>query len=150
MAITYNEFGVTIDDVKGRVHSLGINPASSPNTVNVQAMITQAACEIAGLCFSSGIEVADLTSTSAEYGILKNALLNKVVADLMVARQRGGDAPYFLRLYEKAVDIIRKRPQVLGQTENGPNMVASVNRAGNRQNVVYGYTIAGKIVNGGL
>lgn len=151
MGITYNTFGVTVNDVKGRVHSLGIAVATSPNTTDVTAMIVQAASEIAGECFASGITVDGMEDTSAEYMILKNAVLNKTVADLLVARQRGGDAPYFIRLYEKAIaGIIRRRPQVLNQTDAGPNKMKSVLEMPDADLATFNDSIVGKIVNGGF
>jgi len=152
MAISYNTFDVTVSDITGRVHSIKVSTATSPSLADVQSMIIHAASDIAGEAFSSGVVVSNVTDSSAEYYILRNAVIYKVCGDLMVARDRGGEAfaASFYKQYDRCMTMLRRRPQVVANTTTGPNLAKSVFQASENELSTYSNGIAGKIVNGGF
>ena len=81
-------FGVDVDDIRAAVHNLSITPSSSPTISQVEEYIQFAGAEISSEAEAAGISASGLTSTDSAYVLLKKALINKVAADILVARTR--------------------------------------------------------------
>ena len=151
---TINTFNITPADISASVHNLSITPSSSPTLDQVTDYITYAAAEIASEAQAAGISVSGLEETDSAYMLLKKAVINKVTADVMVAKNRGDAAAgeYYMANYKAAVDTLRRMPQrVQEDTDNGPDLFSYVEQGSDEIGDVEFYnTIAGRIVLGGL
>ncbi len=120
MAQTYQ---ITTDDIKGQVHGLRINSASSPSTSNVEDNIELVSAQVQQEALAVGIDVEGLTAGDADYETFKKAVINKVVGELLNARNRGADAGgYFIGQYDEVIESLRKRPDRLSVNETGPDL----------------------------
>lgn len=149
-----NTLGVSVDDIRGAVHNLTISPNSSPTITQVEDYIQYAAAEVSSEAAASGIDVSGLVSTTSEYVLLKKAIINKVAADILVARNRGdaSSGQYYLDAYLRIIDTIRKYPQrVQEDSQNGPDLASYVEQQTSAQldNIAWYGTISGKIYSGG-
>jgi hypothetical protein len=110
---TINTFGITPSDISAQVHNLTISTSSSPTTAQVEDYIQFAAATVASEAAAAGIGVDGLVATSSEYVLLKKAVISKVTADVMVARNRGDAAAgaYYLANYQSVIETLRKLPQ---------------------------------------
>jgi hypothetical protein len=151
---TINTFNVTPADISGQVHNLSINPTSSPNTTQVENMINLAASIVASEADAAGIDVSGLDSTSSTYYLLANAVINKVVADLLVGRNRGDAAAgaYYLENFKIAIDTLRRYPQRVQTNPNaGPDLAEYVEQsAADLADIPWYGSMAGKIFQGGM
>jgi hypothetical protein len=152
------EYGLTVADVKGQVHGLRINSASSPSTTNVEDNIGFVSAQVQQEALAVGIDVTGLVSGDANFETFRKAVLNKVVGELLNARNRGADSgAYYIGQYDEVIDSLRMRPDRLSVDDVGPDLAAYVETAFDPTtgNVVAGIdpipfwgSIAGKIIRG--
>ena len=151
---TINEFGITVGDISGKVHNLTLSDKSSPTSAQVEEMISFASAVIASEAEAAGIGVSGLDPTSSTYFLLKSAVINKVVADVLVGRNRGDAAAgeYYLQNWQAAIDTLRRFPQrIQVDSESGPDLAEYVDQSATElKNIEWYGTIPGKLFQGGL
>tara|TARA_R100001198_G_C5239095_1_gene216450 strand:+ start:1431 stop:1907 length:477 start_codon:yes stop_codon:yes gene_type:complete len=127
MAQTYN---IDTDDIKGMVHGLRINSASSPSTTDVENNIEYVSAQIQQEALAVGIDVTGLTDGDADYETFKRAVISKVCGELLNARNRGDDSgAYFINQYDEVIESLRKRPDRLTVNDTGPDLATFVETA---------------------
>lgn len=149
------DFGVTVDDIRAAVHNLSITPSSSPTISQVEDYIQYAGAEISSEAEAAGISASGLTATDSAYVLLKKALINKVAADILVARNRGEAeaGQYYLDAYLRAIDTLRRFPQRIEEdSEAGPDLAYFIEQQTPTElsDIEWYCSIAGKIYDGGL
>lgn len=152
---TIATFGVTVDDIRAAVHNLSITPSSSPTISQVEDYIQYAAAEVSSESEAAGISASGLTSTDSAYVLLKKAVINKVAADILVARNRGEAeaGQYYLDAYLRAIDTLRRFPQRIEEdSENGPDLAYFIEQQTSAElaDIQWYDSIAGKIYQGGM
>ena len=151
---TINTFNITPADISAQVHNLSITPSSSPTTTQVEEYITYAAAEIASEAQASGIGVSGLEETDSAYMLLKKAVINKVTADILVARNRGdvNAGAYYMENYRSAIDTLRRMPQrVQDDANDGPDLAHYIEQGDDDvKDIAFYNSIPGRIVLGGL
>ena len=86
---------------------------------------------------------------------MKKAVVNKVAADILVARNRGDATAgqYYLDNYLRIIDTLRKFPQrIEADSNNGPDLMDYIKQETSAQleDIAWYSTVAGKIFQGGL
>ena len=135
------EYGITTADIKGQVHGMRINSASSPSTTDVENNIELISAQVQQEALAVGIDVTGLTSGDADYETFKKAVINKVVGELLNAKNRGDDSgAYYISQYNDVIDSLRMRPDRLTVNDTGPDLAAFVETAVDAST---GQTVAG-------
>lgn len=149
-----NTFSVTTSDVSGAVQNLSISASTSPTTVAVTSMISLAAAELERELSVVGIDTQGITdSTSADYILLRQMILYKTIAELLVARERGNPTAgqYYIDRYDRMMEYMRKRPSVASDTGSGPDLMDYIVQDSSTVLDVQFYgTAAGSIVLNGI
>jgi len=148
-------FEVDLDDVRGAVHNLTINDKSSPTSTQVLEYIDFASAEVNAEAVAAGIAVSGLVNTDPAFVLMKKAVINKVAADILVARNRGDAAAgqYYLDNYLRIIDTLRKFPQRIQiDSDNGPDLMDYIKQETSTQleDIAWYSTVTGKIFQGGL
>ena len=148
-----NTFSITKTDLQSVVTNLSIETDTSPNESQVNDLIEQAASEMSLEASAVGISLAGLTDPTDEmYLLFKRAIIYRVVADVLVARNRGNidSASYYIQRHEQMLDKIRKFPDrvALRTEQQGPNRVKYLDYQEIQDNEQFATTTAGRIVIG--
>lgn len=122
-------FSIDVDDIRAQVHNLKITTATSPSTAQVTENISFVCAQVQQECAAVGIVTTGLSSSDADYAVLKKACIYKIVGELLIARNRGDgdDGAYYIGEYDKIMESIRKRPSRISQDESGPDLAEWVN-----------------------
>jgi len=124
------QYGIVIADIKGTVHNLRINSASSPSTSDVENNISFVSAQLQQEALAVGIDVTGLTSGDADYETFKHAVINKVSGELLNARNRGDNSgEYYIDQYNDVIESLRKRPDRIAVNETGPDLAEFVETA---------------------
>ena len=147
-------FGIDLDDIRGSVANLTITDKSSPTLDQVTEYIDFASAEVNAEAIAAGINVDGLVNTDPAYILMKKAVINKVAADILVARNRGDASAgqYYLDSYLRTVETLRKFPQrVQVDSENGPDLLDYIDQQTPAQleSIQWYSSITGKIFQGG-
>ncbi len=152
------EYGITTDDVKGQVHGLRINSASSPSTSDVENNISYVSAQLQQEALAVGVDVTGLTEGDADYETFKRAVINKVCGELLNARNRGDDSgAYFIGQYDEVIESLRMRPDRITVNDSGPDLATYVETAVDASTgesvpgvepIPWFGTIAGRIIRG--
>lgn len=148
-------FEVDLDDIRGAVHNLTINDKSSPTATQVLEYIDYASAEVNAEAIAAGIAVSGLVNTDPAFILMKKAVVNKVAADILVARNRGDATAgqYYLDNYLRIIDTLRKFPQrIEADSNNGPDLMDYIKQETSAQleDIHWYSTVTGKIFQGGL
>ena len=148
-----NTFGITKTDIQSVVANLSIESDTSPTESQVNDLIEQAAAEMALEADAVGISLSGLTDpTQSIWLLFKRAIIYRVAADVLVARNRGNvdSAAYYIQRHEQILENIRKYPdRVASRTEDqGPNRVKYLNYTEIQDNEEFAFSTAGRIIIG--
>lgn len=146
-----NTFGIDIADLQAVVTNLNISTSTSPTTSQVEELIEYAAAEVALEAEAVGVSLDGLNDpTSNMYLIFKRAIVYRVVADVLTAKNRGNpeSGQYYMDLHNKLLDNIRKYPdRIASRSEDvGPNRMKYITRTEANNNPYVIGTIPGKII----
>jgi len=148
-------FGIVPADISARVQNLNIAADTSPSTTDVNSMILYAAAEVETEALAVGISTESLVETGdATYVLLKNMVIYKVLAELMIGRGRGTEATglYWIKRYDEMKVTLRKRPLAIEpDKDTGPDLAYTLDLdVPDLWDQPWYGTISGKVVLGGL
>jgi len=152
--MSINTFGLSTGDIAGMVQNLTINASSSPNITAVTDMILLAASEVEREASVVGIDTQSYTDPlESTYQILRRMVSYKVLAELLVARERGNPAAgdYYIKRYDDLRGHLRVRPSVVAQTGEGPDRLSYITQTNSTElDIEFYQSPAGAIVLNGL
>ena len=148
-----NTFGITKTDIQTVVSNLSIETDTSPTTAQVDDLILQAASEMELEADAVGISIEGLTDVSDPmYQLFKRAIVYRVAADVLVAKNRGNpeSAAYYLGRHEQMLDNIRKHPDRVAarSSQSGPERLKYLTYTDIRDNETFATSDAGRIIIG--
>jgi len=148
-----NTFSITKSDIQSVCSNLSIETDTSPSTAQVDDLIEQASAEMDLEAAAVGISLTGLTDpTDSMYLLFKRAIIYRVCADVLVAKNRGNveAGAYYIQRHEQMLSNIRKYPDRVANRaqDQGPNKVKYLNYTEIQENETYATSIAGRIVIG--
>jgi len=148
-----NIFGITKTDLQTVVSNLSIEADTSPTETQVDDLILQAAAEMELEAEAVGIDLEGLTDpTKPIYQLFKRAIVYRVVADVLVAKNRGNpdSAAYFMTRHEQMLDNIRRHPDRVAErsANSGPERLKYLDYTDIRDNEQFATSNAGRIIIG--
>ena len=148
-----NIFGITKTDLQTVVSNLSIEADTSPTETQVDDLILQAAAEMELEAEAVGIDLEGLTDpTDPTYQLFRRAIIYRVAADVLVAKNRGNpdSAAYYLGRHEQMLDNIRRHPdRVAARSANqGPERLKYLDYDDIQTNEQFVSSTAGRIIIG--
>jgi len=102
---------ITVDDIRNRVQNLPIDASTDPSITTVQEMIDEAISMVESIARIQGIP---LDATAPSYDILRRMAISRVLADLMLSRDRGLEvAQGFETQYQNALKLLQTMPRAV-------------------------------------
>jgi len=148
-----NLFGVSKADIQSVCTNLSIESDTSPSEAQVNELIEQAAAEIYLEAQAVGIDINGLTDpTQAMYMIFKRAIVYRVAADVLTAKNRGNpeSGQYYIERHNEMLDKIRKFPDRTAERgeNDGPNRLKVLDYDDIQENTTFASSMAGRIILG--
>ena len=148
-----NTFGINKTDIQSVCANLSIETDTSPSTAQVDDLIEQAAAEMDLEAEAVGISLTGLTDpTDSMYLLFKRAIIYRVCADVLVAKNRGNveAGAYYIQRHNEMLEKIRKHPDRVAarSADQGPERLKYLDYTEIQENEQFATSTAGRIVIG--